>query len=233
MRIAKQTSSDYENYVVDNNERNYLIYRLAKYCWKKGHYIIILVERVRHLSILSRRFDKVGIPHKVVSGTFRGKHIKVKERMKSKDRFEKGKIRLIIANKVFKKGINVKRVDVIIDAAGMSSKEDAIQKFGRGVRLHHDKLGLMYFDIADRDEKPRTIYVKNKKKEFKKTGKRYKKKKKYNRFHKATQNRKNAFRHYGIRMQEIEWNENIKEIYHAGKTLLQKQRKHKKSKSTS
>jgi superfamily II DNA or RNA helicase len=59
-----------------------------------------------------------------------------------------GKANLIIANQVFKKGINIKRVDLIIDCAQRSNKNDVLQKFGRGVRLHSDKKGLLYVDIA-------------------------------------------------------------------------------------
>jgi superfamily II DNA or RNA helicase len=41
------------------------------------------------------------------------------------------------------------RIDMLIDTAAMKSKNDARQKFGRGVRLCEGKSGLIYFDIRD------------------------------------------------------------------------------------
>ena len=63
--------------------------------------------------------------------------------------FEHDEFRLILANVVFSKGIDIKRVDAIIDAAAKRNPDDALQKFGRGVRLHKDKKRLLYYDVAD------------------------------------------------------------------------------------
>jgi superfamily II DNA or RNA helicase len=64
--------------------------------------------------------------------------------------FEDGTIRLMIASGVFKDGINLKRVDTIIDMTEWPGKDDTLQKFGRGVRKHIDKDGLLYIDYATR-----------------------------------------------------------------------------------
>lgn len=142
----------YEEKIVSNSERNWIVASLVKRAHKLGKYTIVLVERIKHLEKLSRRLKD--IPHHVVSGTFKGKGISVSTRMKSKDKFEKGKIRVILANKVFKKGVDIKRVDCIINAAGRKSKNDAIQIFGRGVRTHNEKSGLIYIDITDTSDTP-------------------------------------------------------------------------------
>lgn len=147
-------SSDevYDQRVVRNGERNYVIGRIVRRAYRNKKYIIVLVERLKHLSKLSARLDDEGVKHAVVSGTFRGRGIKLRKRMEHQTKFESGEIRVILANKVFKKGVDIKRVDIIIDAAGRQSKEDAVQKFGRGVRRHIDKKGLIYIDISDTDE---------------------------------------------------------------------------------
>jgi len=62
-------------------------------------------------------------------------------------------VRVILANSVFKKGIDIKRVDAIVDAAAGRSESDAVQKYGRGIRLHDEKTGLLYFDVNDWDQK--------------------------------------------------------------------------------
>ena len=139
----------YDKHIVDNDERNFLIESLVRKNYGRDKYTIVLVTRLRHLKTLSDRFGD--IPHRVVSGTFEGKSVKVKDRMKFKDKFEEGKVRLILANVVFSKGITIKRVDVVIDAAAGKNPDDALQKYGRGIGLHDDKIGLLHFDISDYD----------------------------------------------------------------------------------
>lgn len=152
---AYDAKSAYDKRVVENAERNHIISRIAKVAHKHHKYTIVLVDRLKHLEEISERLR--GIPRRVVAGSYKGTGIPKLDRIESKARFEKGKIRVIIASKVFKKGIDIKRVDVIIDAAARKSKEDAVQKFGRGVRKHKHKKGLIYIDISDID-----IYDKNK-----------------------------------------------------------------------
>lgn len=140
----------YSSKIVENPERNWLVENLTREGYKRGKYIILLVTRVKHLKRLSDRLKD--IPHRIISGTFNGQSVKVEDRIESKGLFEAGEIRLIIANTVFKKGVNLKRVDMIIDADAGRSENDAVQKFGRGIRKHEDKTGLLYFDINDWDE---------------------------------------------------------------------------------
>jgi superfamily II DNA or RNA helicase len=136
----------YNKVIVDGKVRNRFIKEFVTEAIKRGKYVIVLLERIRHLKETSRRLD--GIPHDLVYGD---KH--VSQRIASKAEFEKGRIRLILANKVFKKGVDIKRVDIIIDGAGMKSRNDCIQKYGRGVRMCDEKEGLIYIDICDRFNK--------------------------------------------------------------------------------
>lgn len=133
----------YRQIVVEGRERNRLVQQLASEAHRKGKYTIVLVERIQHLYNLSDSLTNV--PHDLVFG---GR--KVARRLEATAAFEKGEVRLLLANKVFAKGINIKRVDVIIDAAGMKSENTAQQKYGRGVRLCDQKSGLIYFDISDK-----------------------------------------------------------------------------------
>jgi len=139
----EEYASYYRHCIVNSKRRNRAIVDLVKEGVKRGKYIIVLVERVAHVTRLAKRLE--GLPVDIVFGKR-----KTNERARSKARFEAGALRVIIANKVFKKGINLKRCDVIIDAAGMKNRNDAQQKYGRGVRLFAQKRGLLYFDIGDR-----------------------------------------------------------------------------------
>lgn len=129
--------------IVHSRERNDLIEALVREAYRRGKAIILLVERVNHIKRLSERLRN--IPHETVFG-----ERKAIERIEAKGAFEAGEIRLMICNKVFKKGINLRRVDLMIDAAAMKNPNDAVQKFGRGVRLSSTKDGLIYLDIGER-----------------------------------------------------------------------------------
>lgn len=197
---------EYERVIVTNPERNSIISKLARYGVKHGKYVIVLVERIRHLKMLSKRLQDV--EHRLVFG-----EKKVQERIKAKKKFEKGKVRLILANKVFKKGVDIRRVDVIIDGAGLKSKNDALQKFGRGVRLHHDKEGLLYFDIDDVDPMKDKIrsYNRNRKRKMKLHSQ-----------HRAASSRKRAFVAAGIPVSDTEWEGTARDAYRKGEKLLRK-----------
>lgn len=221
---ARGRQIEYTGMVVDNKTRNSVISRLARYADEHNYYTIILVDRVKHLKRLSDRLPDV--PHKIVAGTFKGEHIKIEKRIQAQKKFEKGQIRLIIANKVFKKGVDIKRVDVIIDAAGFKNKDDAIQKFGRGVRRHQDKHGLLYFDIADHDpqDDERKAYVQKINKQRIKTKTKKLQFKHQNRFYKAALDRKKAFKAAGLQTQDFYWEKDgkAKKAFQVAKKALEK-----------
>jgi superfamily II DNA or RNA helicase len=205
----------YDKYIVNNTERNYFISRFVRRAHKLGKYTIVLVDRLKHLDNLSKMIAQ---PHKVVSGTFRGEKIHVKERFRSKDKFEQGDVRIILANKVFKKGIDIKRVDCIINAAGRSSTNDAVQIFGRGIRRHKDKTGLIHFDMSDYDTLDSERKERNKHRE---TGRR---KEKENWFAKAAKKRTSALRKSGIKIFRYEYTDGMdKDLFKRSEKWLEKE----------
>jgi len=165
----------YRSLIVNSSKRNRLVEDIVRESHKRGHSIIVLVERVKHLHILSELLEDVS--HRLVYGAKSSEY-----RTRSKKKFDQGKIRLIIANKVFQKGVDIKAVDVIVDGAGLKSKNNAIQKYGRGVRLCEGKEGLLYFDISDRPPEKGV----------------------YNRFSRATTSRLKAFKSRKIRVETLE-----------------------------
>lgn len=133
----------YDAQIVEDIQRSTRTAEIAREAVKRGYSVILLAERLAHLNYLSDELSDV--PHQIVWG---GRN--ASERKSLKTRFEAEKIRLLIANKVFKKGIDIKVLNLIIDAAGGASANDAIQKFGRGVRMTSGKQGLIYIDIGER-----------------------------------------------------------------------------------
>jgi superfamily II DNA or RNA helicase len=106
-----------------------------------NRHAVVLANRKKHVKDL----DDVmaGIPHRLAYGD-----VDVEARNEAKELFEDEDIKLIIESGVFKKGVSIKRIDAIIDTAEMKSKNDAVQKFGRGLRLHKDKDELVYIDFG-------------------------------------------------------------------------------------
>lgn len=180
----------YNKKVVHNAERNHLISGLVRAADKRKHYTITVVERIKHLEELSSRFEDY-VKFKVVAGTFKGESIPVSMRMRAKDKFESGKIRNLLVNKVFKKGVDIKRVDVIINAAAKPSANDGIQVLGRAARIHKDKKGFICIDICDVDSLD-------------------KQRKKQNWIAVAAKKRKSAYKKAGIVCKVIQYNEDMK-----------------------
>jgi superfamily II DNA or RNA helicase len=107
----------------------------------QDRHVVLLVEQVLHLQNVHDLFKD--IPHAEAYGA-----VKVEKRRQDRLLFEQDEIKLIIANKVMKKGVSVNRIDAMIDMAEGKSKNDPVQKFGRGLRLHRSKSELIYVDFG-------------------------------------------------------------------------------------
>jgi superfamily II DNA or RNA helicase len=95
-----------------------------------------------HLRILAQRLED--LPHAVLCGA-----IPKMERFAAKTSMDAGELPLLLATRVFSKGVDIRTVDVIVDATAGKSHNSAVQRYGRGVRTAEGKSGLLYFDITD------------------------------------------------------------------------------------
>jgi superfamily II DNA or RNA helicase len=132
---------EYDYEVINNELKLNTVRVITKLLIEKGRYVLIIAERLDHIRVLDAAFPDV--KHRLAYGG-----IKKTRREKSQAMFEDGNIRLMIASGVFKDGVNLKRVDAIIDMTEYPSKDDTLQKFGRGVRKHQDKKGLLFIDFG-------------------------------------------------------------------------------------
>lgn len=133
----------YSTVIVRGRRWNTPIRKLVREGLRRNHCTLVLVQRVRHVKKLTRMFKELGYKCRAVFG-----EKSTATRRKAIRLLEAGKIDIIVTNKVFQKGTNIKRVDVIIDGTAAKDPNAALQKFGRGVRLHADKEGLIYFHLA-------------------------------------------------------------------------------------
>lgn len=177
---------DYMKNVVCNIQvNNRLLPRLVKEALNQKLAVVVLADRIPHVRLLRQALQKYS-PRAVY-----GK-VKQDEREKIIAKFEKAKCNLIVASRVFTKGVNIKRISLIIDTAQKPNRDDAMQKLGRGARLHEEKKGIIYVDISTSPE--------NKK---------------------AGDQRKNTFKKAGIPVKVMDWTEtDAKEILRTARKLL-------------
>ncbi len=140
---AKDYWSEYRSEISDNPYRNALIEDVVRAALAMDRAVVVLVTRVDHLAELQRRLQDV--PLAIVKGDVKGD-----DRIAARDRFEAGEYNLILTNRVFAKGVDIKRVDLIVDATAGKSEQECVQRFGRGVRLYGSKRALVHVDVGDR-----------------------------------------------------------------------------------
>ena len=74
-------------------------------------------------------------------------------RYETLERFKKREFRVLIGNiKIFNKGLNIKCLEVIINAAGNAGDVVTVQTIGRELRKEKDKTGALYIDFIDKGE---------------------------------------------------------------------------------
>jgi superfamily II DNA or RNA helicase len=142
---------EYAIQVTDNPVKQMAAKWITAYLIERDWYVMQLVARLAHLDRLHKL--QSDCRHALAFGG-----VKREQREENIDAFEAGDIRLMLANVVFKKGVNIKRVDAALDMAEMKSKNDAMQKFGRLLRLHDEKHGSsLYIDFGTQKEETTKI----------------------------------------------------------------------------
>lgn len=132
--------AEYRYHVCKNKARNNLIEKLVRANPERR--TIVLVERKLHLRILDKRL--ADLPHAALSGD-----VDSDTRLEAMRRMDSGDLNLILATRVFAKGVDIRTVNCIIDGTGKPSRNNVLQRYGRGVRPAEGK-ELLFYDIADR-----------------------------------------------------------------------------------
>jgi len=137
----------YRYRVALSKDRNDCIEALVREGLRRGHRVIVLVEHIDHLRVLSRRMRD--ITHRVLSGDKKlSGH--PRDRIAALHDMDAGKIKLLLASRVFGKGVNVRTLSLVIDGSAMPGRNGAMQRYGRGVRTADGKKCLLYLDISDK-----------------------------------------------------------------------------------
>lgn len=139
----------YDEVVVRNRRRNLLIIDKALEQLDAGKSVLILVERIEHGEALMELLE-IRAP-----GTFTFLQGGTSEDVKEgeKKAFELKERMGVIATRVWSEGVNIRSVDVIVNAVGGESEIAAIQRFGRGLRRAEGKDEVLLIDFIDRNHR--------------------------------------------------------------------------------
>lgn len=135
----------YANEIVENEERNKLIVKLAYKYYKAGKKVMIAVTYIKHGNILEQMLRTlVGDDVRFVSG-----QINSTDRKGLPEEFEAGTFKIAIATTCWGEGLNLPSVDVLINAKGGESKVATLQIAGRALRITATKTKALVLDVLD------------------------------------------------------------------------------------
>lgn len=130
----------YEKGIVKNDVRNRLIVSITNERVAQGKVVLILVKLLEHGRILERLVSGSVF----VSGQDTSeKREEVMQGIRSKE------LKAVIATKIYDEGVDIPSIDVLIVAAGGTSKVKAIQRVGRALRKAEGKDETEIVDFVD------------------------------------------------------------------------------------
>lgn len=135
----------YQIRIVENRVRNKLIGQIVKEIIEKKETVLIMVKKIVHGENIQRLAkDLFNIDIAFVQGATESE-----SRTKLKDLLEKGKTKAVVCTAVWKKGINIKSLNNIINAGSGKSEIQVLQFLGRGLRRTKDKTFVKIYDFLD------------------------------------------------------------------------------------
>ena len=137
----------YDLGVVHNEYRNRVVAELAYKASSKldKQAVLIMVTSIEHGELIGEQLDKLGAKYQFLQGKDDSD-----TREKAIDDIVSGKLKIVIATKIFEAGIDIPNLKVLILCDALKSYISVIQKIGRVLRVMPDKRDVFIFDIVDR-----------------------------------------------------------------------------------
>lgn len=141
---GKAFSSIYRTAIVENLFRNMQIINDAIEYHNRGLNTLILVTQVKHGKMLNKMINDMGIDCEFISGKSKMKHRKqVVQDMRD------GRCPLAIATTIADVGLDVPRLEVIVEAGAGKSSITALQRLGRIMRKFTGKKECIFITYRD------------------------------------------------------------------------------------
>ena len=132
----------YTSGVVRNLEMNRIISELVKKYSDEGLTSLVIVTQIVHGTLILGICQRLGINVVFVNGSTENQ-----TRDMAKEALNNKAIKCIICTSVFREGINIPELNVLINAAGGKSELATIQAIGRGMRKTETKSHLVIHDF--------------------------------------------------------------------------------------
>ncbi len=142
IKVRCSTYKDYYKYAIVQNRRRNL---LLAHAIDKREITLVIVERVEHGRRIAKTIERrTGLKCPFVHGDTKGDNRDVVKR-----KLIKGKLKVAVASRVWKEGINIPALDHIINAVGMKEEKAVLQTLGRGLRTTDSKKSVRLTDFLD------------------------------------------------------------------------------------
>jgi len=138
-----QYQSIYSKYIVENEQRNGMIVKATMSMVEQDFVPVVLFNTIKHGDILFDKLRKFG-PIGLLSGKDSSK-----QRDKVKDELENGKIKCLLASKIYDCGVDIPLLSGLVIASSGKSSVRALQRIGRVLRLYPGKNIAAVIDFAD------------------------------------------------------------------------------------
>ncbi len=142
--IGSSYQDIYKKYVINNTERNNIIYKATEKLIKAGRRPIVLFSNISHGQILFQMFeDKFKV--EILDGSS-----STEERDEVIQKFKNKEIDMILGSKIFDVGVDIPELDAIVLAGGgTKSKILTKQRIGRVLRIFPSKTNAIVVDFYD------------------------------------------------------------------------------------
>jgi len=135
--------SIYSRYIVENEQRNSMVVKATKSMVEQGFVPLVLFLTIKHGDVLFDHMKKT-----VPTGLLSGKD-SATQREKIKDELESGKIKCLVASKIFDIGVDLPILSGLVIAGAGKSSVRALQRIGRVIRPYKGKKMSAIIDFAD------------------------------------------------------------------------------------
>lgn len=141
---AKTYQEYYKEFIVNNPIRNRFICNEIKELASNGESIIAFFVQIDHIKIVSAMLKEMGVVHNAVYG-----EVGTEERDKTKADMTSGESNVVLSSVVWREGISISRVSVVIVCGGQQAEGALLQAIGRGLRKMEGKEECLVIDFLD------------------------------------------------------------------------------------
>ena len=134
----------YKKFIVENVTRNMQVANDAIAEYNQGKNTLILVTQIKHGEELQNAMNAMGVPVIFISGKSG-----MKKRKQAIEDMRNGKIQILIATTIADVGLDIPRLDSLVEAGAGKSSVTALQRLGRIMRPFGNKTTCKFITYSD------------------------------------------------------------------------------------